>query len=65
VGAFFRRRFGDEAARLLAQPLLGGIHAGDVDELSMQALFPELARADRAGGSLRCTQAIAASPRGR
>ena len=38
--------------RRIAQPLLGGIHAGDVDRLSLRALFPPLADADAAGGSV-------------
>jgi oxygen-dependent protoporphyrinogen oxidase len=52
IGALIRRRFGDEAVRYLAQPLLGGIHAGDVEQLSMQALFPRIAALDREPGSL-------------
>ena len=52
VGAFVRRRLGDEAVRYLAQPILGGIHAGDVERLSLRALFPQLANADARGGSL-------------
>ena len=40
IGAFMTRRFGREAAAYLAEPLLAGIHAGDVDRLSLQALFP-------------------------
>jgi oxygen-dependent protoporphyrinogen oxidase len=52
VGAFVRRRLGEEAVRYLAQPLLGGIHAGDVERLSLRTLFPQLADADARGGSL-------------
>ena len=46
------RRFGDEATTYLAEPLLAGIHAGDVDRLSMRALFPRLVEAERTHGSL-------------
>ena len=54
IGPFFRRRFGRTAAERLAQPLLGGIHAGDIDRLSLKALFPRLAEAERSGrGVLR------------
>jgi oxygen-dependent protoporphyrinogen oxidase len=42
VSSFFRRRFGSASVDLIAQPLLGGIHAGDIDQLSMRALFPGL-----------------------
>src|SRR5206468_12054432 len=52
IGAFMTRRFGDEAARYLAEPLLAGIHAGDVDRLSLRALFPRFAEAERQYGSL-------------
>jgi oxygen-dependent protoporphyrinogen oxidase len=52
IGAFVRRRFGDEAVRYLAEPLLAGIHAGDVEQLSVQALFPKLAEAERTHGSV-------------
>src|SRR5437867_3662167 len=52
IGAFITRRFGDEAARYLAEPLLAGIHAGDVDRLSLRALFPRFADAEKKHGSL-------------
>ena len=40
IASFIGRRFGREAVTYLAEPLLAGIHAGDVDRLSMRALFP-------------------------
>jgi protoporphyrinogen/coproporphyrinogen III oxidase len=40
LGAFFRRRLGDEVVENLIDPLLSGIYAGDIDELSLMALFP-------------------------
>lgn len=40
LGAFFRRRLGDEVVDNLIEPLLSGIYAGDIDELSLMALFP-------------------------
>jgi oxygen-dependent protoporphyrinogen oxidase len=52
IGAFMTRRFGREAAEYLAEPLLAGIHAGDVDRLSIQALFPRFVEAERKHGSL-------------
>lgn len=52
IAAVMRRRFGDEAVRYIAQPLLGGIHAGDVERLSIRALFPRIATLDRDEGSL-------------
>lgn len=54
VAAFFRRRFGPATVALIAEPLLGGIHAGDVESLSLPSLFPRLAEAEqRAGKVLR------------
>src|SRR4029078_10138565 len=38
VGAFFRRRFGPETVNTIAAPLLGGIHAGDIDSLPIRSL---------------------------
>jgi oxygen-dependent protoporphyrinogen oxidase len=52
IGAFMQRRFGREAAEFLAEPLLAGIHAGDVDRLSMNSLFPRFVEAERNHGSL-------------
>jgi oxygen-dependent protoporphyrinogen oxidase len=52
IGSFMRRRFGDEAVTYLAEPLLAGIHAGDVERLSIRALFPRLVDTERAHGSL-------------
>jgi len=52
IGAFMTRRFGAEATTFLAEPLLAGIHAGDVDRLSVRALFPRFVEAERTHGSL-------------
>jgi protoporphyrinogen/coproporphyrinogen III oxidase len=52
IGAFIGRRFGREAVTYLADPLLAGIHAGDVDRLSVAALFPRFVESEQAQGSL-------------
>ena len=52
IGSLVRRRMGDEVAERLIGPLLGGLSAGDVDRLSVDATFPELARWEGAFGSL-------------
>jgi protoporphyrinogen/coproporphyrinogen III oxidase len=52
IGAFMERRFGTEAKEYLAEPLLAGIHAGDVDRLSLGALFPRFHEVERTHGSL-------------
>jgi len=64
IGAFITRRFGREAATYIAEPLLAGIHAGDVDRLSVRALFPQFVEAERTHGSLlRAFRAGQAGPR--
>src|SRR6266850_7634598 len=63
LAAFVRRRFGDEAVEYLAEPLLAGIHAGDVDRLSARALFPRLVEAERQHGSvIRAFRALRMRP---
>ena len=52
IGSLVRRRMGDEVAERLTGPLLGGLFAGDVDRLGVDATFPELARWERGFGSL-------------
>src|SRR3984893_17952179 len=51
IGAFMTRRFGAEATTYLAEPLLAGIHAGDVGRVSVRSLFPRLGEAERQHGS--------------
>jgi oxygen-dependent protoporphyrinogen oxidase len=60
IGSFMRRRFGEEAVTYLAEPLLAGIHVGDVNKLSMRASFPRLVEAERARGSV--LRALSAAP---
>ena len=61
IGSFMRRRFGNEAVTYLAEPLLAGIHAGDVDRLSIRALFPRFPDTEARFGSL--LRAFRAQPR--
>ena len=53
IGAFYRRRFGRQSATRIAQPLLGTIHAGDVDALSLKTLATRLANIEGRGSVLR------------
>lgn len=63
IASFVRRRFGEEAVDYLAEPLLAGIHAGDVDKLSVRALFPRLVDAERQSGSvIRAFRALRMKP---
>jgi oxygen-dependent protoporphyrinogen oxidase len=60
VGAVITRRYGRETARRLVDPLVGGINAGDTDELSIEAAAPQLAAAAHRHRSL--TRALRAVP---
>ena len=44
-----RTQLGDEAAERLVDPLVGGINAGDTDQLSLAATVPQLDAAARSG----------------
>jgi oxygen-dependent protoporphyrinogen oxidase len=52
IASFVRRRFGSEAVRYIAEPLLAGIHAGDAERLSMRALFPRFLDLEASDGSV-------------
>ncbi|MCY3967638.1 MAG: protoporphyrinogen oxidase [bacterium] len=52
VGQFVRQQLGNEVAARLADPLIGGINAASIDDLSLRAAAPQLAGAASAGGSL-------------
>lgn len=60
VGAVLRPRVGDEVFERLVDPLLGGINAGNADEMSIAAGAPQLAEAAADGGSLRIALATRA-----
>lgn len=52
VGALIRDRLGDEVLERLVGPLVGAIHAGDCDRLSLQTGAPALAEASERDPSL-------------
>jgi len=52
IAAFVRRRLGSEAVLLFAEPILGGIYAGDVERLSIRATFPQFPLMEQTVGSL-------------
>jgi protoporphyrinogen/coproporphyrinogen III oxidase len=52
VASFFRRRFGGATVATVAEPLLGGIHAGDIEALSIRSLFPRFVDAEIQHGSV-------------
>ncbi len=52
VGAFLRRRLGPSLVDRLAGPLVGGIYGTDIDELSLDAVVPQLRESERRHRSL-------------
>ncbi|PLR97719.1 protoporphyrinogen oxidase [Bacillus sp. T33-2] len=52
LGEFFRRRLGDEVVENLIEPLLSGIYAGDIDNLSLMSTFPQFYQVEQKYRSL-------------
>ncbi|TGB05276.1 protoporphyrinogen oxidase [Halobacillus salinus] len=52
LGLFFRRRLGNQVVENLIEPLLSGIYAGSIDELSLEATFPHFYDLEQEHGSL-------------
>ncbi|WP_414045916.1 protoporphyrinogen oxidase [Macrococcus equi] len=52
VGAFFRRRLGNETLENLIEPLLSGIYGADIDKLSLKSTFPDFKATEEKHGSL-------------
>ncbi|SFB33633.1 oxygen-dependent protoporphyrinogen oxidase [Cohnella sp. OV330] len=52
VGDFLERRLGIEMVEAIAEPLLAGIHAGDLYKLGLLATFPQFAEMERKYGSV-------------
>lgn len=67
IGPFLADRFGPELVERVVGPLIGGINAGDVSELSLDAVTPQLADAAADGDSLAAalaTRRLSAPPTG-
>lgn len=52
LGVFFRRRLGDQVVENLIEPLLSGIYAGDIDQLSLMSTFPQFYHVEQKHRSL-------------
>lgn len=52
LGEFFRRRLGNEVVDNLIEPLLSGIYAGNIDELSLLTTFPQFHEVEKKYRSL-------------
>src|ERR1700728_981458 len=63
IGPLVARKLGQRVVDVLTDPLIGGIHAGSVDDMSAAATFPPLlAAAQRRGGLMRALRADVAAP---
>ncbi|WP_373229373.1 protoporphyrinogen oxidase [Cohnella sp.] len=52
VGAFLERRMGREMVERIFEPLLAGIHAGDLYQLGLRATFPQFKQLEQEYGGL-------------
>jgi oxygen-dependent protoporphyrinogen oxidase len=52
IGEIVRAKFGSEISYHFIEPMIGGIQAGRIDDLSARSVFPALMDAARKGGSL-------------
>jgi protoporphyrinogen/coproporphyrinogen III oxidase len=63
IGPLVARKLGRRVVDALVDPLIGGIHAGSVEDMSAAATFPPLlAAAQRRGGLMRALRAEVAVP---
>ena len=63
IGPLVARKLGQRVVDMLVDPLIGGIHAGSVDNMSAAATFPPLlAAAQRRGGLMRALRAEVPPP---
>ena len=63
IGPLVARKLGRRVVDTLVDPLVGGIHAGSVDDMSAAATFPPLlAAAQRRGGLMRALRAEVPPP---
>lgn len=67
IGPYLRRRLGDKVVDRLIDPLVGGINAGNIAQLSLAAVVPQLDAAARSGDpslirSCRAQRRMATAP---
>ena len=63
IGAIVRAKLGTELAYQFVEPMVGGIQAGRIDDLSAKSVFPPLLEAARRGGSLMKAMRPSGPPR--
>lgn len=52
VGNFFKHRLGKEVVENLVEPLLSGVYAGTIDQMSLKATYPQFAEIEQHHRSL-------------
>lgn len=52
LGHFFKRRLGNEVVENLIEPLLSGVYAGDIDQMSLQSTYPQFSVVEKNHRSL-------------
>lgn len=52
LGSFVSRRMGKEVLDKIAEPMIGGIHGGDPDSMSLKASFPRFLKMEEDYGNL-------------
>ncbi|MGH8889164.1 MAG: protoporphyrinogen oxidase [Acidothermaceae bacterium] len=62
VGSYVGARMGRAVVERLVEPLLGGVYAGRVDELSLRATLPQVAAAAGSVGARSLLRALRARP---
>lgn len=63
IGPLVARKLGQRVVDVMTDPLIGGIHAGSVDDMSAAAVFPPLlAAAQRRGSLMRALRAEVPPP---
>ena len=63
IGPLVARKLGQRVVDVMTDPLIGGIHAGSVDDMSAAAVFPPLlAAAQRRGSLMRALRAEVPAP---
>jgi oxygen-dependent protoporphyrinogen oxidase len=63
IADFARHRFGAEALERLVDPLVAGIHAGDPEQLSLRACFPQVVQMVEEHGSITGALRARAKPK--
>ena len=52
VEQYFTRRFGSEFSKRIMDPLVGGLYAGNADQLAVKSVFPKLIEMEQRYGSV-------------